>query len=152
MSVKVARERAQDLWGEILPLLQEHFLEISAYPDIALDPDIDAYNEVEDKGCLRCYTARLNGELIGYAVFFVRHNLHYRQSLQAVQDVLFVSKPHRSGRVGYKLIRYSEDQLRAEAVQVVYHHVKVNTPQTVELFHKLAYESIDLIVGKRLDR
>lgn len=146
------REKAYDLWSEILPLLHEHYLEITAFPDIPLDPDIDTYNQCERLGMLRCYTARLNGDLIGYACFFVKANMHYRTSLQAVQDVLFITKPHRHGRVGLGLIRYSEDELTKEGCQVVYHHLKTNRPETIALFHKLGYEDIDLIVAKRLDR
>ncbi len=146
------RERAHDLWVEIVPLLVQHKDEISAYPEIPLNPDVDAYNHVEEMGGLRCYTARLNNHLIGYAIFFIRYNMHYSTSLQAVQDVLFVTKPHRHGRVGYRLIRHSEEALRAEGVAVCYHHIKVSTPQTIELFKRLGYEPIDMILGKRLDR
>jgi len=146
------RERAHDLWPEILPLLHEHKEEISAYPDIALNPNIERYNEVEELGKLRCYTARLNGALVGYAIFFVDFNLHYSDSLQANQDVLFVMKSHRHSRIGLGLIRYSEAQLQAEGVQVVYQHLKTNRPETIALFHKLDYTDIDLIVAKRLDR
>lgn len=145
------REPAQTLWSEILPLLHEHKEEIAHYPDILLDPDVDGYNFAEYAGLLRCYTARVNDGLVGYGIFIVRWNMHYRQSLQAVQDVLFVTKPHRYGRIGLGLIRFSERELTAEGVQVVYHHLKVSTPQTIALFHKLGYEDIDLIVGKRLD-
>ncbi len=152
------RERSEDLWIEIMPLLHEHKDEISHYPDIELDPDVGTYNQCEEIGMLRCYTVRQSfltvpgTELIGYAIFFVKPNMHYKNSLQAIQDVLFVTKPHRHGRVGYRLIKYSEEQLRDEGVQVVYHHLKCNRPETIALFHKLGYEDIDLIVAKRLDR
>lgn len=146
------RERAQDLWGEIMPLLIEHKDEIAAYPDIPLDPDIEAYNAIEADGALRCYTARLAGVLVGYAVFFLRHNLHYRSSYQAVQDVLFIQLAHRHGRVGFGLIRFSERELKAEGVQAVYQHIKTKTPQTIALFEKLGYAPIDLIMGLRLDQ
>ncbi len=146
------RERSTDLWPEIMPLLMEHKKEIASYDDIHLSPDMDAYDRCEAMGMLRCYTARLNDRLIGYACFFVKANMHYRESLQAVQDVLFVTKPHRHGRVGLKLIRHSEYELMCEGVQVVYHHLKCNRPETIALFHKLGYEDIDLIVAKRLDR
>ena len=92
------------------------------------------------------------GTLVGYAVFFVRYNMHYRQSLQALQDVLFVDLAHRHSRVGLRLIEYAEDRLRDDGVQVILHHVKVNTPATVQLFLRLGYEPIDQILGKRLDR
>lgn len=152
MMAEYQRERSHDLWTEILPLLHEHKDEIAHYADIELAPDVDAYNAAEDHGALRCYTARLDGVLVGYAIFFVKFNMHYRHSFQAVQDVLFVTKPHRHGRVGFGLIRYSEEQLHAEGVQVVYQHLKTKIPETIALFHKLGYEDIDLIVAKRLDR
>lgn len=147
-----ARELAPNLWPEIMPLLIEHKEEISAFPDILLNPDIDRYNAVEARGNLRCYTARMAGVLVGYAIFFVDWNLHYSESLQANQDVLFVMKEHRHGRVGFGLIRYSEEALRKEGVQIVYHHLKTKTPDTIALFHKLDYSDVDLIVAKRLDQ
>jgi GNAT superfamily N-acetyltransferase len=146
------REPAYALWYEIMPLLIEHKEEIAHYHDIPLDPDIPAYNQCEEMGMLRCYTARLNGELIGYACFFVKHNMHYKGSLQGLQDVLFVAKAHRHGRVGYRLIKFSEEELRKEGVQVVYQHLKCNRPEIITLFHKMDYEDIDLIVAKRLDK
>ena len=82
----IQRERSHELWGEIVPLLQAHKDEVSFYPDIALDPDVEAYNCAEDHGMLRCYTARRRGALIGYEIFFIKHNMHYRHSVQAVQD------------------------------------------------------------------
>ena len=158
------RESAVFLWSEILPLLHEHKNEIAFYQDIALDPDVDAYNRCEGMGTLRCYTARLNGELIGYSINFVRPNMHYMGSLQGVQDVLFVSKPHRHGRVGVALIRYKEEQLRAEQAQVTYEHTKatdqirealkalVGRTDVGALMEKLGYELVDLIYAKRLDK
>lgn len=158
------RERAHDLWAAIMPLLHEHKDEISAYPDILLNPDIDRYNAVEARGALRCYTARLHGALVGYSINFVDFNLHYRDSFQANQDVLFVMKAHRHGRIGVGLIRYKEQQLQAEAVQVTYEHIKA-TAQVREalaalrhrtdvgaLLEKMGYTLIDLIYAKRLDR
>jgi GNAT superfamily N-acetyltransferase len=145
-------------------LLIEHKGEISFYPDIELAPDIPAYEQAEDVGLLRCYVARLHGQMVGYAIFFVKYNMHYSHSLQAVQDVLFVTKPHRHGRVGVQLIRYATEQLRAEQVQVEYQHVKATAQiraalaalmarsDVGALMEKLGYELIDLIYGKRLDR
>ena len=146
------RERSHDLWGEILPLLREHFTEIAMFADIALHPDVDRYNQVEERGALRCYTARMTGILVGYAIFFVDFNLHYSDSLQANQDVLFVMQAHRHGRVGFGLIRFSERALQLEGVQVVYQHIKVKTPMTVALFERMGYEPSDLVLVKRLDR
>lgn len=157
------RERSTDLWTEIMPLLIEHKDEVSHYQDIELDPDTQAYDQCEMMDMLRCYTARLNGELIGYSINFLKHNLHYQQSLQGLQDVLFVTKPHRHGRVGVKLIRYKEEQLQAEGTQVTYEHTKaneqirlalkcVNRTDVGAIMERLGYELVDLIYAKRLDK
>lgn len=152
MTLTYQRERSHTLWADILPLLAEHKEEIAHYPDIPLAPDMARYNAVEENGCLRCYTARRYGQLVGYAIYFVDWNLHYSSSLQANQDVLFVTKPHRHGRVGLGLIQYSERQLSMEGCQVVYQHIKVKTPETIALMEKLGYEPMDLILTKRMDR
>jgi GNAT superfamily N-acetyltransferase len=147
----VQRERAED-WGEEgLPLFERHREEISQYQDIPLNVDLNWYIEADRLGHLRCYTARLNGDLIGYAVFFLSHNRRYMTSYQAVQDVLFVVPEHRHGRVGLQLIRHAEDALRAEKVQIIYQHSKANREEG-KLFEKLGYELVDFIHAKRLDR
>ena len=146
------RERAQDLWPEIMPLLLAHKEEIAHYPDIALEPDIQAYNGIEDSGLLRCYTARRVERLIGYAVYFVRTSLHAQDSLQALMDVLYVRPDARRGGVGVGLIQFCEAALKAEGVQVIFPHLHVSHPETIALFERLGYERVDVILGKRLDR
>jgi GNAT superfamily N-acetyltransferase len=145
------RELAHDLWPEIMPLLEAHKREVAHYPDIRLEVDVEAYNLAEESGCLRCYTARVAGRLVGYLVLFVRANLHYRQSVQAVQDVLFVVPAFRITRVPTRLIAFAEAQLRCEGVQVLYQHMKAARHEEA-LMQMLGYTLIDHIWGKRLDR
>lgn len=143
-------ERIGHLWPELEPLLEAHWREVAHYQDIGLEPDKDAYAEHEQAGALRCFTARDAGRLVGYAFFFVRPNMHYRGSLQAWQDVLFLHPDYR-GRAGVTLIRVAETRLRAEGVQVVYHHAK-RTNRVGELLGRLGYELVDEIYAKRLDK
>lgn len=133
-------------------LLRRHWLEIAHYPDIPLEVDWGAYEGVEAVGALRAYTVRADGEIIGYASYFVRHNPHYRSSLQAVQDVLYLAPEHRGGRVGYRLIAFADEQLRAEGVQCTYHHVKRAHPGLGRLLEFMGYEIVDELWAKRLDR
>lgn len=144
------RERAHDVFEEMKPLFQKHWDEISHYKDIPLDPDFDMYLKMEDMGVLRVFTAREDDKtLVGYAVFFIKHNLHYKSSLQAMQDIIFIDSEHRG--TGVKLILWCDRQLKSEGVQIVFQHVKVATPHTVALFKRLGYEEVDVILGKRLD-
>lgn len=145
------RERAHDVYDEMAPLFARHYLEIAHYQDIPLDPDRSAYENAEDAGNLRVYTARRNGVLIGYAVYFVRANIHYRSSVQAAQDILFIAPEHRRSRVGLELVKYCDAQLALDGVQVVYQHVKIAHDNLGALIEHVGYERIEYIYGKRLD-
>lgn len=87
--------------------------------------------------------------LAGYAIFFVRPNPHYSGSVQAVQDVVFLNPSIRGGN-GYRFIAWCDEQLRAEGVQAVYHHVKVSH-DFGPMLQRQGYELVDLIYAKRLD-
>jgi hypothetical protein len=149
--MKFQRESVLAVLEEIKPLLLMHWDEVSFYRDIPLDPDYDAYIAMDEAGVLRVYTARDDdNKLIGYAVFFIRTNPHYKKTLSAVQDIIFIDQTRR-GIFGAKFILWCEDRLREEGVVVVYHHIKVATPNTITLFKRLGYQEIDIILGKRLD-
>lgn len=135
---------------ELFPLLERHYEEVAHYQDIPLDPDFQAYADVHHVGGLRVFTARKDGALIGYIVFFVRSNPHYRSSVQALQDVLFVLPEHR-GAVGVKLLRFAERELADEGVQVIMQHVKLKN-YAGSIMQHLGYEPVDLLLCKRLDR
>lgn len=150
MTVIFKRERAHDVFEEMIPLLEAHFHEIAHFKDIPFNPDRELYEAMEEQGCLRVFTARNDGVLIGYAVYVVRHNGHYKSSLQAVQDVLFLLPEYRKARLGAELISVCDNVLRAEGVQVVYQHVKL-AHNFGPLLEKLGYEVIEHIYGKRLD-
>lgn len=131
-------------------LLELHWREIAHYQDIPLEIDWPVYEAAEKAGKLYVYTARIEGELIGYSCHFVGPNPHYKSSIQAVQDVLYVEPVHRRGSVGFRLIRFADRDLKAAGVQISYQHSKVAQPIGA-LLERLDYEAIDTIYGKRLD-
>jgi GNAT superfamily N-acetyltransferase len=151
-SIAYSTERVADVRAEIEPLLAKHWQEIAFYPDIALNPRWEAYLSAEQAGALRVYTVRDRGSLIGYAVFFVNLNIHYGDSLQAAQDLIYVDPMYRHGRIGLGLIRFSEKALREEGVQLVMHHSKADPKHVFgALLERLGYERVDVIHCKRLD-
>jgi hypothetical protein len=138
-----------ELCEELRPLLEKHYKEIAHYQDIPLIPAYEQYMKLDSMGMLRVFTAREeSGECAAYAIFFVKHNLHYSSSLQAVQDIIYVD-PNKRG-FGARLIKWCDEQLKAEGVQVVYHHVKV-AHNFGPLLERMGYQLVDLIYGKRLD-
>lgn len=145
-----ASESVATVIREIGPLIQQHWQEIAQYPDIALSPDFDQYHFLDSCGQLRIFTARVDGELIGYAIYLLAPALHYSKSLQAKQDVLFLLPEHRKSFTGMRLIAYADESLRKDGVQVVYHHVKA-AHNFGPLLERMGYELSDLIYSRRLD-
>lgn len=149
-AVSYQLESVIELWDELVPLFRAHYDEIAQHKDIPLDPDINAYKALEDCGEFRFFTARKDGELIGYAAFIVRHHLHYQRTLMAYCDVLFVAHEHRRGWVGTNLIEYADRQLADEGVEVVFHHVKTAHPKLGRLLESVGYVQAETIWNKRL--
>lgn len=144
------QEKLIDIYDELLPIIERHYLEVSHYQDIELDIDEESYFKIDRLKLMNVYTARTDeGELIGYASYFIKHNLHYIKSLQAVQDAIYIKKENRG--FGKSFIDWCDSQLREEGVQVVYHHVK-NKLDFGPMLESLGYENIEKIYGRRLDR
>lgn len=150
--VTFAQEDGKRILVEGMPLFQEHWREIATHQDIELAPHVAAYEAAADSGSLKAFTARADSyKLIGYAVYFVNPSLHYMNSLQAAQDILFVRKEYRRGTVGMRLIAYADEQLRRMGVQVVYQHVKA-AHNFGPLLERLGYQHVEHIYSRRLDK
>lgn len=140
-----------DFFEEIAPLMKRHYLEVAHYQDIPLQPNFDRYIEIEKAGNLRTFTARDEyHRLLGYAIFFVNFNMHYSDSLQAVQDVIYLEKSQRGHGIGKDFILWCDQKLSKEGCQVVYHHVK-DKHNFGPLLEGIGYRKVDLIFAKRLD-
>jgi GNAT superfamily N-acetyltransferase len=134
---------------EIRPLIIKHYEEIAWKQDkIALNPDFDRYRDIEEKGGLRIYTAREDGALVGYAIFFVMQHLHYKDKVMAVNDLFFVEHSKRGARVGQKLLKeYAQTELYKEGVQWISLHIKLNHDWS-KLAEMWGYEKVEVICMK----
>lgn len=119
-----ARERLHDVWDEARELVAQNNDETGTDPRGLLNPDMHRYFGMEDTGVTRTFTIRFDRVLVGYANFFVVKHLHYANRLWAMQDALFVRKAHR-GRTSIRFIRWTDEELAAEGVQMVMRHVSV---------------------------
>jgi hypothetical protein len=148
-TARFQRERLTDsLWAEALPLLFAHWKEVAHYPDLELTPDRDAYAQLEARGLVRVFTARRDGLLIGYALFIVTPNLHYKQVLQANQDVVYI-QPDQRGTMPLRFLQFCEDQLFAEGCDVICQHGKAKHPQLARLLTHMGYDTMDVLHVKR---
>lgn len=144
------REAASpELFDEMRPLLESNYGEIAVNMGEALDPDWDAYSYLERLGVLRVFTARdsYSNRLMGYAVFFVRVHQHYKGSLQAIADVIYIDPAERGYAPGF--FRWIDDMLRIEGVKVVHHSVTKYRDFSAMLT-RMGYEFVSTNYARRL--
>jgi len=97
------------------------------------------------------FTARDDEKLMGYNVFFVANNAHYKDSLQATQDILYLAPEYRGKMTGVRFIRWCDNELEDLGVEVVYQHVKARPELNFgPMLERIGYELVDLIYTKRL--
>lgn len=138
-----------ELVSEMVPLIVRHFVEVAHFKDIKVEPDFDRYMAVEAAGLLRIYTAREHGQLIGYSVFVVTQHPHFRGVLQANEELLFLDPDHRRGAAGSYFIKFCDEQLAAEGVNVIYHTVSPARDYSPILLSR-GYSLCDHVYARRL--
>lgn len=125
MSVTFQEEGFASVDEHFFDLFRQHYEEIAWRKDkIKLNPDMDKYKAMADNGMAKMYTAREDGAIVGYAIWFLVKHLHYKDTLKAMNDILYVAPEKRGGMLGMNLIRYSEQELIKHGVHTVGLHIK----------------------------
>ena len=131
-------------------LFEEHYEEIARNKQIMkLKPDEETYRKMESAQQIFILSARQDDVLIGYSVNFVTNHLHYADLRIAQNDLLFISKEHRGGRIGLKLIKETEKHATSLGCKLMLWHAKENTTLAAML-PRLKYGVQDIIFSKEL--
>lgn len=131
-------------------LFRDHWDEIALNKGVmALKPDYDRYEAIERAGNLMVICVYDDTKLVGYSVNMIIHHLHYADLVVSSNDLLFVHKDYRKGRLGLMLIRETEEQSRQRGAQLVLWHAKPNTALN-ELMPRLGYGVQDIIYSKEV--
>ena len=110
---------------EAVELFKRHYEEVAERQDvIELDPNIERYNLLYKAKTLEIHTARDNGKLIGYSLWVVVNHLHYKKSITASSDVLYISPEYRQGMLGYKFIKWTTEEIKKRNPQRILFHMK----------------------------
>lgn len=142
------REKFSDFLDEALPLFMEHYHEAGNFQkDLKFDLDIETFLKLDDNDRLRVYTARADGILAGYCIHHVYNHLHFRNSLHAIQDAIYLIKEQRGN--GKRFIDWIDGQLKSEGVDAVYHYVTLKHDYSRTLI-SLGYERADSTYIRRL--
>jgi len=146
------RETLFDVIEEVQPLLDAHYLELAKNRErVKLDPDWTRYAEMERAGTMLLFTARKDQRLIGYAAFFACPHPHYRDLMLVSNDLLFLDAEHRVGRTGVRLIKFCEEQVRAQysgEVCITWHAKEQTT--LAAILPRMSYGVQDIVFSKLL--
>ena len=134
---------------EMKVLFPIHYDELCVTKDFPLVPDYAAYRRLCDAQMLRCITVRADDELIGYVIFIVQPHLHYSLCLTAFEEIYFIKKEFRKGRIGIRLFQYAESVLRGIGVNRIIMHTKIHLDNS-KLFEYLGYKHTDKLYTKIL--
>ena len=139
-----------EMLAEAQTLFDEHYEEIARNKHVmVLKPDEETYRKSEEMGTIFILSARQNDQLIGYSVNFVTNHLHYADLKLAQNDLLFISKEHRGGRIGLKLIKETEKHATLLGCKLMLWHAKESTT-LAHMLPRLKYGVQDIIFSKEL--
>ena len=152
IAVDFARERySQYLVEEFIPMIAEHYAEVSGTPDIPVDPDWAMYDKLDAMDRLAIFTARAEEVLIGYSIFYLGPHPHHRDTKQAMQDILYIHPRYREGALGSRLISFCNEELWKLGVVCVYSGVTEKRDFSPVLL-RLGFKKTETMYMKRLDR
>jgi len=133
---------------ELQYLIELHYAELTLHKEVVkLDPDWDKYKHLAKLGMIAFITARDDGKLIGYSLFFVSPHIHYKNNIMANNDVIFLHPAYRQGRTGIKLLYKCEEVLQAMNVDKIIWHIKF-AKDFRNILYRMGYEDEDALVGK----
>ena len=144
-------ERYRDIEPELVEIYPEHYDELAVNKHRKkLNPDFECYRAMADAGVLHIPTARAGGNLVGYFIFVVRMNLHYKDLRTAYNDIFYLRKPYRRGHNGLAFVRFVLESFKPLGVDEVYCGTKLHNDYG-PIFEHFGFAPIERIYTKLLD-
>jgi GNAT superfamily N-acetyltransferase len=133
---------------EARALIDEHDVELNARRDVRnVKLDMQTYLAAEINGQLHTIVAREDGAMVGYFVSFIVPHKHYADTLCSFEDLYFLTKEHRKGLTGYRLIAEWKRLMKERGdVKELYAMTKVAEGHDASpLFERLGFQRTDYL-------
>lgn len=141
-------ETLEDTLEELKPILHKHHREASTFREnLPLDPNYDAYEIMDETGYIMLYTARDEGELVGYCLYFINQDLHHKTHTVAKNDFIFVHPDYRKSEVTIELFKQAEEVLKELGVSYITQSMKAHKTFKT-LMDILEYEELECVYHK----
>jgi len=144
--IKFNIEKWDGFYKDAYPLMKANSEEINIF-NAPLEIDVEIYEALEEIGHLKCFTARENGVLVGYAVFTVSGHINYTSKLIASQIVIYVKPEFRT--LGIRLIKHTEVELKKLGAQIIVQGAPVISRLGVVL-ERLGYKELETLYSKEI--
>jgi len=120
------RETLAQAMPEMVAMVAAHMDEIGQWKGSPMRPDVDwaLFRRVEAEGGLVLFTVREEGALAGYAVWLLHNHPHYKSTLVAQSDALYLAPAARRGRLFARWLGHMELALAALGAQKIVCAVK----------------------------
>lgn len=128
-------------WEDAIPLMIANQQETGAFPHHKFAPAREKLERMENAGFLRCFTARRDGKLIGYQLFFILFSIDYPDNLEAISKAVYVSLEHRGFTAG-KFLYWVDAQLEREGISVIGRQSTTKHPMD-KVYHRMGYRKVE---------
>tara|TARA_R110000737_G_scaffold4011_2_gene13235 strand:- start:6427 stop:6885 length:459 start_codon:yes stop_codon:yes gene_type:complete len=150
LTLNLQQEFLPDVKDDCKYLIELHWEEIALNQDrVKLNPDWEAYEDLEAQGKLKVFTARENGILVGYFVVILGNNIHYKDHVFASNDIIYLHQDYRKGFAGIRLIKFAEKCLKEDGVSVLLINTKIHRPFD-KVLERLKFKPIERVYSKYL--
>jgi hypothetical protein len=157
-SIEFAIESFRDTVTEAIPMLKKHGLELGLF-DQPWDhePKLNMIAEFELEGGVVWITARKpNGELVGYALFFIVPSLTFKDLMIASCEWVYLARESR--RVFKRMLRFCEAAMAAKGCGAATFGIwgvetlqkAIGETRTGRLLRKLGYEAKQISYWKSI--
>ncbi len=142
--MKYQEEKISDTLEELKPMLIKHWEELANNKDVRpLDPDYDTYITLNEAGLVRLFTARDDSNrLVGYFIFVVCNNLHYKTWKHANVDIYYIDPEYRNLGSGSEMVNEVEKWLKSLGVQFITMMDKTHKSHQ-SFFTRLGYKMVE---------
>lgn len=150
MTIQYTIEKVSECFDEVLIMLEAHYNELSVTKGFKLNPDYEVYKQADKAGNVRVIICRDNGFIIGYIIYFIGLNLHYKDCLLATEDIYYLKPEYRKGLTGIKMFKFAEKYLKTLGVNMIKYSTKVHVDNS-KLFEYLDCKLIEKVFIKNLE-
>ena len=151
MTIQYIASSGKECFDEISKMFEKHYEELSVTKGFKLNPDYNVYWEADKRKTLRVILCKDDNKIIGYIVYFIGLNLHYKDCLLATEDIYYLDPEYRKGLIGPKMFIFAEKYLKSIGVDMIRYSTKTHLDNS-KLFEFLGCEFIEKVFIKKLDK